>query len=179
MPSSQANIHLYNCADKAVQNAIINTHPNFFTADPDKLLDMVEILVTQRSNPIVHHLAFASMCQDENEPMQNYLVRLRAVTIDCNFTCPLYNLSNIYVVHSISFQTFFVQAFKIVIDSWKFSVITIHLMRWLTNFYDLRFKWTATPAIGIHPTKAWLSQLVNFKNAIWMWGRMICNKILF
>ena len=39
-------------------------------------------------------------------------------------------------------------------------------MRWLTNFYDFRFKWTATAAIGIHPTKSWLSQLVNFKNAI-------------
>ena len=42
-------------------------------------------------------------------------------------------------------------------------VISIHLMRWLTNFDDFRFKWTATAAIGIHPTKAWLSQLVNFK----------------
>ena len=31
------------------------------------------------------------------------------------------------------------------------------------------FKWTATAAIGIHPTKAWLLQLVNFKNAIWIW----------
>ena len=61
-------------------------------------------------------------------------------------------------------------------------------MRWLTNFYDFRFKWTAAigihptkAAIGIHPTKAWLSQLVNFKNAIWTWGhfrRMICNKIV-
>ena len=39
-------------------------------------------------------------------------------------------------------------------------------MRWLTNLYDFRFKWTATAAIGIHPTKAWLSQLVNFKNVI-------------
>ena len=39
-------------------------------------------------------------------------------------------------------------------------------MRWLTNFYDFRFKWTATAAIGIHPTKAWLSQMVNFKNAL-------------
>ena len=47
------------------------------------------------------------------------------------------------------------------------------------QFYDFRFKWTATAGIGIHPTKAWLSQLVNFKNAIWTWGhfrRMICNK---
>ena len=31
-------------------------------------------------------------------------------------------------------------------------------------------------------TKAWLSQLLNFKNAVWTWGhfrRTICNKILF
>ena len=43
-------------------------------------------------------------------------------------------------------------------------------MRWLTNFYDFWFKWTATSAIGIHPTKSWLSQLVNFKNTIWTSG---------
>ena len=52
-------------------------------------------------------------------------------------------------------------------------------MRYLTNFYDFRFKWTATAAIGIHPTNSWLSQLVNFKNAIWHFRRTICNKILF
>ena len=36
-------------------------------------------------------------------------------------------------------------------------------------------------AIGIHPTKAWLSQLVNFKNVIWTWGhfrRTMCKKII-
>ena len=87
----------------------------------------------------------------------------------------------IYIYIFNKFPDFFVQAFKIVVDSWKFTVIAIHLMRWLTNFYDVRFKWTAAAAIGIHPTKAWLSQLVNFKNAIWMWGhfrRTICNKII-
>ena len=58
-------------------------------------------------------------------------------------------------------------------------VIARYLMRWLAYFYDFRFKWTATTGIGIHPTKAWLSQLVNFKNVIWTWGhfrRTICNK---
>ena len=34
----------------------------------------------------------------------------------------------IYVVHSISFQTFFVQAFKIVIDSWKFSICLLYIL---------------------------------------------------
>ena len=40
---------------------------------------------------------------------------------------------------SISFQTFWYRHFKIVVDYWKFRiVIVIHLMRWLTNFYDFR-----------------------------------------
>ena len=51
-------------------------------------------------------------------------------------------------------------------------------MWWLTNFYDFRFKWTATAAIGIHPTNAWLSQLGNSKNAIRHFRRTICNKIV-
>ena len=36
-------------------------------------------------------------------------------------------------------------------------------MRWLINFYDFRFKWTATARVWIHHTKTWLSQLVDFK----------------
>ena len=32
------------------------------------------------------------------------------------------------VVHSIRFQLFFVQAFKIVIDSWKFSMILLYIL---------------------------------------------------
>ena len=49
-------------------------------------------------------------------------------------------------------------------------------MRWLTNFFDSKFKWTATAGIGIHPTKAWLSLQVNFKNAIWHFRRTILQK---
>ena len=32
-----------------------------------------------------------------------------------------------YVVHSISFHTFFVQAFKIVLDFWKFSMLLLYM----------------------------------------------------
>ena len=32
------------------------------------------------------------------------------------------------MVHSISFQTFFVQAFKIVIGSWKFSIFLLYIL---------------------------------------------------
>ena len=63
---------------------------------------------------------------------------------------------------------FFVQVFRIVADSWKFSMLLLYVL-WddKKRNYDFSFKWTATAAIGIHPTKGWLSQLVNFKNAIW------------
>ena len=50
-------------------------------------------------------------------------------------------------------------------------------MRWLRNSYGFMFKWTATAAIGIRPTKARLLKL--FKNAIWHFRRTICNKIIF
>ena len=42
--------------------------------------------------------------------------------------CWLFNAKSylyIYVVHSITFQTFFVQAFKIVVDSWKFTMLLL------------------------------------------------------
>ena len=32
-------------------------------------------------------------------------------------------------------------------------VIAIHIMRWQTNCYDFRFKWTPITVIGTHPTK--------------------------
>ena len=52
-------------------------------------------------------------------------------------------------------------------------------MKWLTNFYDFSFRWTVKVAIGIHPTKAWLSQLVNFKNAIWTLEERYAIKFCF
>ena len=69
----------------------------------------------------------------------------------------LANILSIYEVHTISFQTFFVWAFKTIVDSWKFSILLLYIiyMRWLTNFHDFSLKWTATAATGIHPTKAW------------------------
>ena len=71
----------------------------FFSTDPSKLLGMLKTLVTRRSNPIVHRLTFASMSQGEDEPIQSYLVRLRATALDCNYMCPAceHDLSDIYI----------------------------------------------------------------------------------
>ena len=76
-----------------------NTHPKFFTTDPDRLLRMIEVLVTQKSNPMVHQITFASMSQHEDEPIQQYIVRLRGMATDCNFSCPRceHDISDIYI----------------------------------------------------------------------------------
>ena len=73
-----------------------STHPKFFTTDPDRLL---EALVTQKSNPMVHQITFASMSQHEDKPIQQYLVCLRATATDYNFSCPCceHDLSDIYI----------------------------------------------------------------------------------
>ena len=72
------------------------------------------------------------------------------------------------------FPDFFRVGIKIIVDSWKFSMWLLYILwdDWLI------FKSTATAAIGIHPTKAWLSQMVNFKSAIWHFRRTTCNKIV-
>ena len=43
------------------------------------------------------------------------------------FSCVLSILALTYEVHTISFQTFFVWAFRIVIDSWKFSMLLLYI----------------------------------------------------
>ena len=71
------------------------------------------------------------------------------------------------------FPDFFCSGIKIVVDPWKFCIILIYVL------------WDDWPMFRIshskeqlHLTKAWLSQLVNFKNAIWHFIRTICNKLL-
>ena len=77
MPTSQTSIQLHSCADESVQNTIINTYLKFFTTDPDRLLEMIQALVTQKSNPMFHRITFASMSKHEDKPIQQYLVHLK------------------------------------------------------------------------------------------------------
>ena len=37
------------------------------------------------------------------------------------------SIKSSYEVHTISFQTFFVHAFKIVVDAWKFSMLLLDI----------------------------------------------------
>ena len=90
----------------------------------------------------------------------NYVLLVRLNDDDDDIYIYPWSPHHIYIYIRGVFQTFLFRHLKLLKTQY---VIAIHLMRWLTNFYDFRFKWTATAAIGIHPTKAWLSQLLNFK----------------
>ena len=81
--------------DQAIAHSILE----FFNADPSKLLDMLEVLVTMKSNPIVHRISFSSIAQGDGEPVSDYLIRLKSGARDCNFICPNcdHDLSGIYV----------------------------------------------------------------------------------
>ena len=48
--------------------------------------------------------------------------------IICYIILHLRRSSAIYVVYSISFQTFFVHSFKIVVNSWKFSMLLLYIL---------------------------------------------------
>ena len=80
----------------------------------------------------------------------------------------------------IVFQTFFVWAFKIVIDTWTFSILLLYIL------------WDDWPSFMISDSNEQLQQQLEYtllkpdchswwisKNAIWHFRRMICNKIVF
>ena len=81
-----------------------------------------------------------------------------------------------YVVPSISFQTFFVQAFKIVVNSWKFSMLLLYI---LWDDWPMFIISGSNEQLQQHLTKAWLSQLVNFKDAIWTLEERYAIKFCF
>ena len=65
--------------------------------------------------------------------------------------------------YSISFQTFFCTGIQNYHRLFKIQyIISMHLLRWLANFYDFWLKWTPTAGIGIHPSDCrrwWISKI--------------------
>ena len=94
------------------------------------------------------------------------------------FKWNIYIYIYIYEVRTISFRIFY--------EPLNLSYILENSVCYCYKSFEMtgQYLWfhvsgTATETIVIHPTKAWLSQLVNFKNAIWHFRRTICNQIVF
>ena len=54
--------------------------------EPNRLMDMLDALVTQKSNPMVHRLSFASISQRPGESVQQFVVCFRGTAQVCDFT---------------------------------------------------------------------------------------------
>ena len=109
-----------------------------------------------------HFVSLQNWSQTTGYSLMPYLHLLTNTFGKGIFPFLLFPAMSIYEVHSISFLTFFVQAFKIGIDSWQFSMLLLYIL-WDDWPIFMISGLNATAGIGIHPTKAWLSQLVNFK----------------
>ena len=87
LPDSQVASQLYTACDETVQMSLINTVPNVFELSEDDLLKEIENIVTQKSNPTVHRMAFRKLLQGSAESVQDYVVRLKSNAVDCEYSC--------------------------------------------------------------------------------------------
>ena len=96
-----------------------------------------------------------------------------ANTLDSDIVVSEFKLQSFYyVVSSISFETFFVQTFKIVVDSWKFYMLLLYIL------------WDDWPIFMISGLNEQLQQELEytaggFKKCSLDFRRTIYNRILF
>ena len=114
IPTDQVNAQLYAACDDAVQTSIINTIPDFQHKSEENLLNEIQSIVTQKSNPAIHRMTFGSLIQADIESIHDFVVKLKSLGIDCEFSCPNcnYNLLDNHVkdqlirgLHNNSIQT--------------------------------------------------------------------------
>ena len=88
MCTSQIGPHLYNAYNDTVQHSLVNSHPTFFKMDESAMLSVIEKIVTKSVNPAVHWMNFGNLLQSEGKSIKDFLVRLRSLAVDCEFSCP-------------------------------------------------------------------------------------------
>ena len=87
MCTSQIGPHLYNACNDTVQHSLVNSHPTFFEMDESAMLSVTEKIVTKSMNPAVHWMNFGNLLQSEGKSIKDFLVRLRSLAVDCEFSC--------------------------------------------------------------------------------------------
>ena len=114
LPTSECASHLYSTCDESVQNTLINSFPTFLQLPEDQMLKTIESVVTKRANPVVHRMNFGNLTQHDSESIQDFLVRIRTLAIDCELSCPTcsVNISAMHIrdqfirgLHNVRLQT--------------------------------------------------------------------------
>ena len=88
IPETQIHTQLYHTCDDNVQNSLVNTVPDFFAITEKELLSILESIVTKKCNPTVLRMSFCFITHSHTEPVKDYVVRLKSVALDCEFSCP-------------------------------------------------------------------------------------------
>ena len=99
LPDSQIYAQLYNSCDESVQNSLVNSITNFFDLNENDLLQQLENIVTKKCNSAIHCLTFSSLHQSKTKSIQEFIVCLKSISPDCEFTCPQchHDLQNIHI----------------------------------------------------------------------------------
>ena len=101
LPESQIHAQLYNACSESVQNSLMHTESDFFSLTEEKMIEILEKIVTKQCNPTVHQLNFRSIHQLQEESIKDFVVRLRSSAPDCEFQCPNchFDLQSINIKH--------------------------------------------------------------------------------
>ena len=99
LPVDHVPSHLYSACDEVVQHSIVNCHPDFLDMDEDAILAAIENVVTKSAHPAIHRMNFGNLKQHDTESIKDFLVRLRSLVVDCEFSCPSceFDLAEIHI----------------------------------------------------------------------------------
>ena len=70
----------------------------------DEAIKTVGKIVNHISNPVVYRKEFDNLYQSQDEPIREFITRLRPCAIDCNFTCPYdenHDLTDYHIINRI------------------------------------------------------------------------------
>ncbi len=88
LPPVKLAAHIYTSCDSSVQTSIINSTEDFFKLNEAEIFELIEKIVTKRSNPTVHRLGFSNLAQSSGEAVKDFVTRLKSHARDCEFACP-------------------------------------------------------------------------------------------
>ena len=91
--------------DSDLKRIIDTNHPDWDTKTVNDAVQIVGDIVNEISNPVVYQNKFNQMNQTAEEPIREYLTRLRICAMDCDFKCPFdaaHDLTDYMIINRIN-----------------------------------------------------------------------------
>ena len=97
----QMRLHMDNDLKRAIDTNYSTSWDSFTL---DEAIKTVGKIVNHISNPVVYRKEFDNLYQSQDEPIREFITRLRSCAIDCNFTCPYdenHDLTDYHIINRI------------------------------------------------------------------------------